>query len=220
VEIGLGVEGQPAAPGTDPLGDLGFGMWIDDRSQLPLIRDRLAERMHRKSEITVLRLFRDGHDVSWFDSARADFRKNDSIRARSWVLAVYEDYLKHRFPDLKPEEEGTTREKQYARRYSTNNLPRDIARVAVTLNKAEEDRLAQEFACYGYAIHKEGNKKIAVGPEFELDMVSAPRGAPRKLAIWVKLNRAKEGPQDLKIGDTSELRFDGDSAIWYFPKAW
>jgi hypothetical protein len=122
------------------LGDLGFGMWIDDRSQLPLIRDRLAERMHRKSEITVLRLFRDGHDVSWFDSARADFRKNDSIRARSWVLAVYEDYLKHRFPDLKPEEEGTTREKQYARRYSTNNLPRDIARVAVTLNKAEEDR--------------------------------------------------------------------------------
>jgi hypothetical protein len=35
VEIGLGVVGQPPAPGTDPLGDLGFGMWIDDRAQLP-----------------------------------------------------------------------------------------------------------------------------------------------------------------------------------------
>jgi hypothetical protein len=58
-------------------------------------------------------------------------------------------------------------------------LLHDITRVAVALNKAEEDRLAQEFACYGYAIHKEGNKKIAVGPEFELDMISALRASWR-----------------------------------------
>jgi hypothetical protein len=136
------------------------------------------------------------------------------------VLAVYEDYLKHRYPDLKPEEEGTTREKQYARRYSTEHLLRDFTRVAVTLNKEEEDRLAREFASYGYAIRDEGTAKIATGPEFELDMTSAPQGAPRKLAIWMKLNRAQEGPQDMKIGDTSELKFQGGSAVWYFPKPW
>jgi hypothetical protein len=45
------VEGQPPVQGTDPLGSVGFGMWIDDRSQLPLIRDRIAGRTHLKSEI-------------------------------------------------------------------------------------------------------------------------------------------------------------------------
>ena len=82
------------------------------------------------------------------------------------------------------------------------------------------DRLVEEFAAFGYAIHAVSNGKIATGPDFELDMVSAPRGTPRKLKIWMKLNRAGEGPRVLKIGETSELRLDGDSAILYFPKEW
>jgi hypothetical protein len=76
--------------------------------------------------------------------------------------------------------------------------------------------MTREFASYRYAIRAEGNNKIAIGPEFELDMIPAPQGNPRELAIWKELNRPKDAPQIVKISDTSELRFDGDSAIWFF----
>ncbi len=142
-----------------------------------------------------------------------------AVRTGSFVMAMYggED-LKRRVPDLKPEEDGTTREIRYARKYSSGKLLRTITRISLTVNVAEQDRLVQEFASYGYAIREDGTKRIATGPEFELVMTSAPAGSPRNLAISMKLNRAKEGPQILKIGNTSELRFDGDSAVWYFPK--
>jgi len=192
-------------------------MWVDERNQLPLIRDSLAKRTPGKPEIRVQK---DGHDLKWFDATMADFPEDDAVRTGSFVMAVYggED-LRQRVPDLRPEEDGTTREKRYTRVYSPSKLLRAITRITLTVSSAEEDRLVQEFASYGYSIHEDANKKIAAGPEFELVMIPA-RDNLRRLAISMKLTRAKEGPQVLKIGSTSELRFDGDSAVWYFPNYW
>jgi len=148
--------------GSEPVGSLFFRMWVDNRAQLPLIRDRLAAETHRKAEITVLKTF-EGNPVNRFDTARADLPEDGSIRASSTVIAVYEDFLKHRFPDLKPEEDGTTREKQYARYYSADHLLRDITRIAITVNGDERDRLVGEFAAFGYAIQAVGNGRSPRG---------------------------------------------------------
>jgi hypothetical protein len=213
-------KGEPPKNEMSPLGTVALGMWIDQRSQLPRLRDKLAEKSHSHPDIKPEKEFHAGHDLTWFDALVPGFPDEESVRADAWIMAVYPAYLKQRYPDLKPEQDGTDRQKQLARYYSANKLFRAITRVTLTVNQAEQDRLALEFAAYGYVIRTDGAKKIATGPEFELEMIPVPQDSPRKLAISLQLNRAKEGPQIIKIGDTSELRFHGDSAIWYFPKPW
>jgi hypothetical protein len=195
-------------------------MWVEDRGQLPLIQARLAEQTFGKPDIQAQKVFSDGRDITWFDRLRARFPDDDSVHAESFVMAVYPSYLKDKFPGLEPQEYGPTREKQFERTYAPDKLLRSITRIALTVDKAEADQLTREFAAYGYTIRDAGEKKIAVGPEFELEMIPVSEGTPRKVAISIKLNHAKEGTQTVRIGNTSDLRFDGDSAIWYFPKPW
>jgi hypothetical protein len=206
-------KGEPPKKEMSPLDTVALGMWIDRRSQLPMLRDKLAQKSRSHPDIKPQKQFQDGRDLTWFDALVPGFPDGDSVRADAWIMAVYPDYLKQRYPDLKPEQDGTDRQKQLARYYSANKLFRAITQVTLTVNQAEQDRLALEFAAYGYVIRNNGAKKIATGPEFELDMIPVPQDSPRKLAISLQLNRAKQGPQIIKIGNTSELRFNGDSAI-------
>jgi len=213
-------KGAPPTKEMSPLGTVGFGMWIDQRSQLPMIRDKLLQKTYSHPYIEPEKEFHDGHDITWFDALVPGFPEEQSVRADAWIMGVYPAYLKQRYPDLKPEQDGTDREKQLARYYSANKLFRAITRVTLTVNQAEQDRLALEFAAYGYVIRNDGAKKIASGPEFELEMIPVPADSPRKLVIALKLNRAKQAQEVIKIGNTSELRFQGDLAVWYFPKPW
>ena len=144
----------------------------------------------------------------------------ENVRAKTWVAALYPDYLRQRYPDIKPEQEGTTREKLEARNYVPERLMNDITRFTFTVNKTETDQLMQEFRAYGYAIHKDGEKQIAKGPEIEFVLVNAEPRSGRKVAVDMKLNRAKTGDQVYRFGTGSELRLKGDTATWYFPAGW
>jgi hypothetical protein len=212
--------GTVVAPGEEGMlpGTVAFGMWIDNREQLPLVCDSLKTDTKGVCEVAMQK---DGQDLKWYDQARAKYPPNPSFRTRSFVMAIYggED-LKKRFPDLKPDEDGTTREKALKRIYAPGKLLHAITGVRLTVNSVERERLSQEFRAYGYEIRKEGDKTIASGREFELVMVPDAADGSRQVAISMKLNRAKDGPQAVKIGETSEMRFNGDSAVWYFPKYW
>jgi hypothetical protein len=103
----------------------------------------------QKAGTHVQKFFVNGHDLTWADSTEADYPDDDKVLAGSWVLSVYPDYLRQRYPDLKPEEDGTTREKQYARTYQASRLLHEITGFTLTVNKTEEEQLAKEFAAYG-----------------------------------------------------------------------
>jgi Family of unknown function (DUF5829) len=179
-------KGETPRRGLAPVGTIGFGMWIDQRERLPLIRDQLATHTPGTPKIRVQKRFVDGRDVTWFDATEADFPDDNASNAGSWVMAVYSDYLRQRYPDLTSEEDGTTREKQYKRRYVASRLLKEVTRFSMTVNNVEEDQLAKEFAAYGYTIRAERGKKIAVRQGFELVMEPAPPDSPRKLAIEMK----------------------------------
>jgi hypothetical protein len=156
-----------------------------------MIQARLAEQTFGKPDIRPQKVFSDGRDITWFDRLRARFPDDNSVHAESFVMAVYPSYLKDKFPGLEPQEYGATREKQFERVYAPDKLLRSITRIALTVDKAEADQLTGEFAAYGYTIRDAGEKKIAVGPEFELKMIPVSEGAPRKVAISMKLNYAE-----------------------------
>jgi hypothetical protein len=174
---------------TLPRDRVAFNMWIDDRTKLSLVRDSLARETHTNPEIRPSRVSIDGRSVIQLDSTHAEFPSDPAgSRATTGVISMYPDFLRTAYPDIKPEQEGTTREKNEA--------------------------------AYGHAIRASGEKQIATGPGIEFVLLSAEPGSPRKLAIDMKLNRPKTGDLSYQFGGGSELRFNGDTATWYFPAGW
>jgi len=201
---------------------INFNMWIDDRERLPLIRDSLARKTHTQPTFRASKSFINGPPgFNSLDTVRAGFPVDrENVRAGSSVIARYADYFRRRYPDLKPEEDGTTREKEGHHFYLPDRLLNDITRFTLTVNKTEADQLLQEFKAYGYAVRRDGERQIATGPEIEFVLLNAQLGSPRKLAIDMKLNRSTAGDQSYRFGESSELRFNGDMATWYFPAGW
>jgi hypothetical protein len=205
-------------PGAAPAGSVGIGMWIDDRPRLSQIRDSLARFTPGTPGIHVQK---DARNLNWFDLTAADYPDEESATADSFVMAIYggED-LKRRVPDLTPEEDGTDRDHVYHRRFNPTLLLNRIVGLTLTVNANERDHLTQEFKAYGYSISENRGETIASGPEFILTLVPAMEGQSRHMAIKMSLNHFKAGSQVVAIGKTSAIRFNGDSAVWYFPADW
>jgi Family of unknown function (DUF5829) len=206
--------------GAGPAGSLSFGMWVDDRSKLPLVRDSLAKQMHSQPQIAPSTNFVNGRDITWFDALSATDPRDRSVLIRTWIMSLYPEYPRQRYPDLKPEEDGTTREKRGLRQYVADRYLHDVTRFAFTVNDKEQDELIKEFRAYGYSVRNEGASQIVTGPEIEFVLLPTVGPSARKLAISLSLNRAKTGEQQYRFGDGSELRFFGKGATWYFPAGW
>ena len=203
--------------GTRP-GNLSFGMWVDDRNQLPLVRNRLVAETGAAEEIAVSKRVRDGKDVTWFDWTAARFpdMPNKEFDSPTWVLSVYPSYLRQMHPDLKPEEEGTTREKQI-RDYVPTRLMEDVTDFVFTVSDVEYRRREAEFRAYGYALRSEGDTLIATGPGIRFQLIRAQLNEPRTLAIHFSLTPDKIGVKAYRFGDNSELHFLGDrTGTWTF----
>ena len=198
---------------------IAFNMWIDDRTKLPLVRDALAATTHTNPEVGTSRV--NGRAIPQFDFTHAEFRSDPAnVLAGTMVMGMYPGYLRQVLPEIKPEQEGTSREKDNARRYLPERLLNDITRFTFIVNKAEADQLLQEFHAYGFTIRTNGYKHVATGPGIEFVLLNTEPAWPRKLAIDMKLNRAKTGEQSYQFGSGSEIRFKGDTASWYFPAGW
>jgi len=77
----------------------------------------------------------DGHEVRWHGTTdNSDWGENPDPAHTPWfaVSSIYPGYLKAAYPDLKPEEDGTTREKYNARRYRADVLVQDITASILT----------------------------------------------------------------------------------------
>jgi hypothetical protein len=198
-----------------------FTMSVDERTELPVVRDSLARETHTIPDIRKSTVQISGRNVAQYDTTQAPFpRAPEDVRATVRILSMYEDYRRQIYPDLKPEEEGTTRDRDRVRRYVPGRLLNDVVRFTLTVNRTEADQLLQVFRGIGYAIRKDGDRQIAAGPEVEFALLSAEPGSQRRVAVDMKLNRTKAGDQDLRFGAGSEIRFKGDSATWYFPAGW
>ncbi len=182
------------AEGIVPAGRISLGMWIDRRSQLPVLRDRLG--------IAEIQTRLDAQNAPWYDRLSLTSEKG----LRTWVQADYPD--------------GKTREQTLLRTvYEPDRLFHDVTAYTVTASILERERLLRWFQAYGYKIHEDGEKRIAMGPDFTFTMLPEPANGVRTAVIEMSLNREKTGEQTYKIGD-SELKFNKDRATltFRFPK--
>jgi len=165
----------------------------------------------------------DGHEVRWHGTTdNSDWGENPDPAHTPWfaVSSIYPGYLTAAYPDLKPEEDGTTREKYNARRYRADVLVQDITASILTSAPAKYPILVAQFRAMGYTLSTAGQITTASGPEVAFYFRVVDSEPPRSIAVHFSLNRTKEG-QQVYIFPDSELRFYSDrTAIWTFPGAW
>jgi hypothetical protein len=214
----------PAASPTDPLnmpkGQTNFNMWVDDRTKLPLVRDSLAKETHTKATVGTAKRLVNGQIINAFDVTRAAFPNQSGVRAATSVISMYADFFHQQHPELKPEQYALTRENDQSSRYNPERLLNDITSFTLTVNNAECEQLLQAFRAYGFTIRTDRERQIAAGPEITFVLLNTEPDSPRKLAIEMKVNRAKTGEPRYQFGAGSELVFKGETATWYFPAGW
>jgi hypothetical protein len=180
----------PSAPPS--VGTIGVGMWIDHRTRLSILSDRLG--------LPEIRTRLDAQGQPWYDFLRAGSKPPEGVG--TWILANYPD--------------GTTRDRGFlGTDYRPGGLFRDVVAYTVTVSAEERIELLRWFRAYGYSIREDGEKRIATGPEFTLTMLPEPASGPRTAVIKMTLNREKTGEQTYKIGD-SERKFNKDRATLTF----
>lgn len=77
------------------------------------------------------------------------------------VLANYPTYLGERYPNLPPEQRGTTGEKALQVSNQPEGMLKDVTGFTLVLGPNQIERLIQELEAFGYKIRWEGGKRIA-----------------------------------------------------------
>jgi hypothetical protein len=183
------------------LGDLYFNMWIDDRSQLPLLRDLLAAERHDST--LMIRTVRNGQNAPSYDAV-------DPVGGAKHVLGPgmrVATVLKGYYPD------GITREKGREGKFLPDRLLQNITGFTVTVNEAERNRLVQEFRAYSYPVNVSGERVTASSPDITFALLPSKPNASRILTVDMSLARPA-GEQTYRFGRGSELRTQGNSARW------
>ena len=182
-------------------GQIAFNMWIDDRGRLPVFRDRLAAETGSSLRIDTTR---NGNNLPAYDSVTSQGGRASDFGPGMRVEA----YVKGYYPD------GLTREKQLAGRFQPNRMLRDVTGFALTVDRAERTRLAQEFRACGYQIRVDGEKQIAAGPDVTFTLIPAKANGPRNLRIELSLNQPGAAERVYRLDEAGELRIRGGAVTW------
>jgi len=183
------------------VGELSLGMWVDDFQDLPAITESLVAHTHAAAAGGTRTLTVNGREIRWFEDRYPLFPEEDELTADAWVLANYPTYLGERYPNLRPDQEGTTREKSLQFSNQPERMLKDVTGFTLVLNPQDIERLIQEFEAFGYKIRSEGGKQIAQGPEIEFVLIPAAGKQPRSIAIEMALNQSKSGETNYSFAE-------------------
>jgi hypothetical protein len=200
------------------VGEFGVAMWVDDVQYLPAITDRLVARTHASAEGGTRMLTVNGRQIRWFEFVSPLFPEQRELTADAWVLANYPTYLGERYPNLLPEQEGTTREKALQFSNQPERMLKDVTGFTLVLGSNEIERLIQELQAFGYKIRLEEGKSIAQGPEIEFVLIPAAGKQAHSIEIEMGLNQSKSGEADYHFGE-AYLRFHDKTATLTLPGA-
>ena len=195
--------GQNSHFGDTIAGQIVFNMWVDDRNQLPLFKDRLAAETGAK---LLVETARNGQNAPTYDAVvtkdgpASDFQPGMRV----------DSYIKGYYPD------GITREKRLEKGYVPERQLRDITGFTLTVDDAERNRLIRQFRAYAYDVNAGGPTQVVFGPEVTFTLVPAKPNTPRTLTINLSMNRATTADQTYKFDDVGELRIKGNIGAWVF----
>jgi hypothetical protein len=171
---------------------------MDDVQCLPAITDSLVARTQASAEGGTRTLTVNGREIRWFEFVSPLFPEQRELIAGAWVLANYPTYLGERYPNLRPEQEGTTREKALQFSNQPERMLKDVTGFTLVLGPNEIERLIQELEAFGYKIRSDATKRIAQEPEIEFVLIPAAGKQPHSIDIEMALTQSKSGKKDYR----------------------
>ena len=196
------------------LGQVEPGFWMNRQSDLESLLNPLKKLPGAHPVVEQATIPLGGVEVPWFkdidiawDPVPAD------LKVLPWVMSVFPGYLKAKYPDLTPDEDGETREKQNARRFDRSRLFADISQFTVTTNTHEAQMLAATLAAFGLPSATRGDGQSFDADDVNIIVRDAP-AAGRSVSWRLRLNRPVPR-QTIVLGD-SALTLDGSGAEWLF----
>jgi hypothetical protein len=196
---------------TTRVGELSLGMWADNIQSLPSITDSLVAHTDAAAAGGTRTLTVNGREIRWFEDRYPLFPEENELTADACVLGIYPSYLWERYGNLRPDQDGTTREKALQFSNQPERMLKDVTGITLVLRLQEIERLIQEFEAFGYKIRSEAGKQIAQGPEIEFVLIPAAGKQPNNIAIEMALNQSKSGETDHRFGE-AYLHFDDKTA--------
>jgi Family of unknown function (DUF5829) len=193
------------------VGELSLAMWVDDIQQLPAITASLVAHTHAAAAGGTRMLSVNGREIRWFEDRYPIFPEENDLTADAWVLGIYPNYLSERYGNLRPDQDGTTREKALQFSNQPKRFLKDVTSITLVLRQQEIERLIQEFEAFGYKIRSEAEKQIVQGPEIEFVLIPAAGKGPSSIAIEMTLNQSMSGETDYRFGEAN-LHFHDKTA--------
>ena len=195
--------GQSPPFGATIPGQVVFNMWIDNRTLLPLFRDRLAAESSSKLHIDI---GRNAQNQPMYDMVKSEAGPASDFGPGLRVDTEIKGY----YPD------GITREKRLEKGYLPERYLHDVTGFTLTTNENERNRMVQQFRAYAYDIKADGANQVVSGPEVTFTLVRAKPNTPRTLTIDLSMNRANTAEQTCKFAEGGELRIQGSAGRWVF----
>lgn len=210
------IEGPPEAGGRH----LAFALWLDRQADLKPLLPRLAAVPGAQPRLSSTTRQFPGGEVPWFDYLDPlpdGVDPPPGVAAAFWVMSVAPGYLKARYPDLRPEEDGTSREQQYARLHDPDRPFGDVDRVSLEVGPREAVWLTRELRALRLpeTDRPGGTTAFSAGDTtFVIRRLATDAG--RRVIFHLKLDRPMTH-KSARLGET-HLEFDGErAATWEFP---
>lgn len=186
--------------------------------EVPEAAHQLAERLTNVSPAArhTLRTRTLGErDIPWFYQASINAAQYQDI-VRSWVMEIHPNYLRTRFPDIDPAQDGIGRRHYLHRIYRPERLLQDIRHVTLALPPDERIRLEHELEILGYTVTQIEDRTEAEGPGLSFTLLPATPEARGLRRLDLTLTRPYRGLRTYRFG-TSTLQFhDNLTATWTF----
>jgi hypothetical protein len=190
----------------------GIGFGVEQEGASEIFYNRLKEKFPDKVEKGLRTKKINDKDVAWFYIVDVDF-KDESATFFPWLMEYRKDYLPIVYPNLKPEENGITRQRYQARRFKADRLFKDISEVTIALNETERDRFIKELEAFNYKIERRKAKTVCKGKDVKFFVVPNTK-ANGITKLKIGLQRKKKGQKIYQFGAKSVLRFKGKTATW------
>jgi len=196
------------------LGQCGIAFGVEQPGGNEFFYQRLKDRFPDKARTGLRTKSINEKDVPWFYSTGVRF-EDEKSKFTPWLMEYHKDYLKASYPDLKPEENGITRQKYQARKFKADRLFRDVREVTIALNETEASLFLKELEAFDYRVKREQEKTSCEGPDIKFIVVPNTK-VNGIIKLGIELLREKQGRKVYQFGAQSILEFKGKTAIWNF----
>jgi hypothetical protein len=197
------------------VGDAGIGFGVEQEGGVELIYNRLKSLVGEKAKKNLRIRKIDEKEIPWFYQVSVDYGDGSSGFG-DWVMEYHRDFLKTRYPDAKPEEDGITRRQALLRSFKHDRYFEDIYEVTVALSDGQANQFVDELRAFGYKVKGHGGKRECAGADIKFVVIPRTSYSVGITKLRLRLLRPKEGQKIYRFGSKSVLKFDGKQATWSF----